>query len=93
MTRGDPARAIELCSHVDDAGNRIACLSGAVQDRFWDTQSADEAIRFCKMLNVQEEKSQCYATVLDRAGDLFTAASDLDAFCLKLEPGYHHWCR
>ena len=70
VTRGDPARAIELCSHVDDAGNRIACLSGAVQDRFWDTQSADEAIRFCKMLNVQEEKSQCYATVLDRAGDL-----------------------
>lgn len=93
MTRGDPAGAIKLCGHVDDAGNRIACLSGAVQDRFWDTESADEAVLFCQLLDDVDEKSQCYATVLDRAGDLFTVPSDLDAFCLKLEPAYHHWCR
>ena len=36
VTRKDPAAAILYCSYAPAGPNRVDCIEGAVQDRFWD---------------------------------------------------------
>ncbi|MSQ22211.1 MAG: hypothetical protein EXR53_02740, partial [Dehalococcoidia bacterium] len=56
-TRGNPGEAIRLCAYIADAQYRRACLTGAVQDSFWDTGGAEEAIRFCRLLGDPDDKA------------------------------------
>ncbi len=93
VTRGDPARAIELCAHADEGNNRVTCLKGAVQDRFWEIRGADEALSFCRMLQDEGEKSACYWSITTRAKQLYETPAGLQEFCAGVEERYRDWCR
>ena len=92
VSRGEPAKAIELCGNATGADNRQACLEGAVQDRFWQPAGADEALTFCRMLVRKNEKDACYWTITFRAKELYEDASSLRGFCAEVEEPYRKWC-
>ena len=92
ITRGQPATAIELCSHSSRSDHRVSCLEGTAQDRFWDISSADDALDLCYLLQEDYEKGACYWTIINRAKNPFATASGLDGFCLKVEEPYRAWC-
>ncbi len=92
-SRGDPQRAIGLCSKVSEEQNRRHCLSGAVQDWFWDAGGADDALSFCKALDKEEDKMTCYTTIIRRAEELLLNPSDFGRFCAHIEQGYRQSCR
>jgi len=75
-TRGNPARAIELCSNAQESTNRLDCLSGAVQDSFWDAGGADDALEFCALLEQDKAKTRCYATIIPRAHQIYQDPAD-----------------
>lgn len=84
-------RAIELCEDSPSGNYRMACLSGAVQDFFWDPSGQDNALSFCKLLDDPTEKSTCYNTIFGRAPDVL-AKGDLQQFCEKAETEYREVC-
>ena len=92
VTRGDPERAIRLCSHAEDPANRLDCLDGAVQDSFWDPAGADNALGFCQTLEGDEEKRRCYSTIVERAGFVLDDTLALEGFCGRVEAGYRDGC-
>ena len=91
-TRGEPKKAIRFCSYVQDPQNRQECLSGAVQDSFWDAGGADDALALCGLLSDATEKARCYWTIIWRARDLYPTPADLQAFCARVEEGYRQGC-
>ena len=92
VTREDPARAIELCGHVDDPDHRISCLEGAVQDRFWDTSGAEAALTLCRMLDDTRAKESCNWIIINRAYEIYLTPDGFRDFCLKLEEQYRPMC-
>lgn len=91
--RRDPAGAIKACSFAPAKDQlRIECLMGAVQDSFWDPSGQDEAIRFCRILTNQEEKSACYRTIFERAPQVLLSKNELEGFCKKVEGKYKNIC-
>ena len=92
ITRGDPERAIQLCAYSEDPENRLNCLVGAVQDSFWDAGGANDALAFCQLLIGQNEKWNCYWTIVARAKDIYPTLPELQAFCAKVEEGYRQGC-
>ena len=92
ITRGNPERAIRLCSYAEDSLNRLDCLVGAVQDSFWDVGGAGDALAFCQILTGEEEKSRCYRTIVARARDIYQTSAELHAFCARVEDGYRQGC-
>ncbi|MGH8553154.1 MAG: hypothetical protein ACRERS_07650 [Methylococcales bacterium] len=90
--RGDPQGAIKACSNVASSASRIHCLTGAVQDSFWDPSGQDKALAFCKLLTDETEKGGCYAAILTRAPQVLTSKNDLKRFCGKTEPTYRGQC-
>ena len=81
LTRGQPAEAVSLCGHAPAGLDRVECLSGAAQDRFWETTGADEAISMCALLDVASEADACWWTIIDRAGDVFIDEAGRRSFC------------
>ncbi len=71
---------------------RIGCLSGAVQDSFWDPTGQDLALNFCKLLTDPLEKKSCYNIIFNRAPDILTLKTDLSLFCAKAESDYQEMC-
>ena len=43
-TRKDPATAILYCSYVPVGPNRVYCIAGAAQDRFWEQSGANDRL-------------------------------------------------
>ncbi len=84
QTRGDPAGAIELCGHAPAGEDRVECISGSAQDRFWETTGADEAISLCSMLTDPAETESCWWTIIDRAGDVFVDEAGRRGFCDRI---------
>ena len=84
VSRGQPEKAIRLCSSVEDLEHRLDCLEGAVQDSFWDAGGGDDALAFCGMMEEEQEKSRCYSTIVSRARAVFQAPAELEAFCARL---------
>ena len=91
VNRNYPEGSIEDCQSITDDTNRISCLTGAVQDSFWDPSGQDTALRFCKLLVNEAEKSACYNTIFGRSVDVLTP-NEMDQFCSKVEQGFHQSC-
>jgi hypothetical protein len=89
--RGNPNNAIAACAEAPAGALRRDCLSGAVQDSFWDPTGQDNAIAFCTLLTNTEEKKSCYDTIFGRA-PLLIAGDDLKRFCKKAEEPYQASC-
>ena len=92
VARGDPERAIRLCSYAEDPASRLDCLDGAVQDSFWDPTGANNALAFCRTLEEDGEKRRCYSTIVERARSVIDDALALEGFCGKVEAGYREGC-
>ena len=92
-SKGEPERAVRLCSNVKDSNHRIECLEGSVQDFFWDAGGADDALAFCGMLDKDEEKRRCYSTIAARAINIYQSPAQLQAFCGRIEEGYRAGCQ
>lgn len=91
-TRGDPFGAIQLCDHAPPGPSRVACIEGAVQDRFWEASGADEALAMCAMLFETAEKDACYSMIIGRARDVFSDPEAFDGFCAKVAPSHRSMC-
>ena len=92
VTRKDPATAILYCSYAPAGPNRINCIEGAVQDRFWEKSGADDALAMCAMVEDTTEQGACYGTIIVRARDLFTTAEEAGSFCAQVGTRWRHWC-
>jgi plastocyanin len=90
--RGNPAGAIAACRHAPEGNARNWCLSGAVQDSFWDPSGQDLGLQFCKILTEPAQKDICYATIFGRATQVLVSSDDLRAFCKKAEEIYQAQC-
>lgn len=91
-TRKDPAAAIRYCSFAPAGTNRISCIEGAAQDRFWEKSGADEALKMCGMVVAAAEQDACYWTIIVRARDVFTTKAEFDAFCAQIDAKRRRWC-
>ena len=87
-TRGEPARAIRFCSYVADPSLRRTCLSRVVQNWFWEASGATAALDFCRLLKEEDDKRDCYETVITRAVVIYEEPTDVQSFCGKVEQGY-----
>lgn len=90
--RGNPAGAIRACSVIPMGPSRNRCLTGAVQDAFWDPKGEDNALNFCKSLIYQDQQDACYNTIFSRARDILTSKRDFRYFCAKAESRYQSVC-
>ncbi len=84
--------AIEKCTWAPAGIYRRECLSGAVQDTFWDPSGEREAKEFCSLLTDQTEVRRCYEVVAGRAGEVLTDA-DFSRFCASLADEFQSFCR
>jgi hypothetical protein len=91
LHRGDPSGSIRACGSAPAGALRVACLSGAVQDLFWDASGRNVAIQFCRQLNDAAEKRGCYDTIISRAGVALTA-DGRGPFCAEIEEPYQRQC-
>ena len=88
-TRGDPAGAVRLCNHAPAGADRVQCISGAVQDRFWEPTGAAEALQMCTLLETPDttaEADTCWNTIITRARDVLTTPEARQAFCDAMPP-------
>lgn len=90
--RGNAAGVIQACSFAAIGSSRTDCLSGAVQDAFWDPNGQDNALNLCKLLKDKTEKDACYNTIFSRAQDILTSKEDFKLFCSKAESTYQSMC-
>ncbi len=91
-TREDPAKAIEYCNFAPVGQNRISCIEGAAQDRFWAESGADDALAMCQLVADETEKGACYWTIIVRARDVFSTQVEFDTFCTGVEEKWRDWC-
>ena len=93
FSAGDPARAIQLCGAAEGSMNRGYCIEGAVQNRFWDTSGADEALEMCAMPSDQGDRFACYRTIVFRAQELYETNEAYYAFCERVgDERFRAWC-
>ncbi len=71
---------IQNCQYALSGPHRQACLSGAVQDTFWDPSGQSEAVDFCSRLTDPGEVRTCWETIADRAAEILDAAG-YEKFC------------
>jgi hypothetical protein len=90
--RGDPAGSIAACQSAPAGTYRNDCLSGAVQDTFWDPAGQGVALSFCALLHEADEKDRCYNTIFERAPQVLTSAAELTAFCQNVEAAFRQQC-
>src|SRR5262245_31370769 len=91
LRRGDWSGAIRACGSAPAGSPRIACLSGAVQNLFWDGSGQNAAIQFCRKLNDPAEKRGCYDTIISRA-DVVLTSDARGLFCADIEEPYQRQC-
>ena len=79
------ALTITVCGAAPTGELRVACLTGAAQNLFWDPTGGVEARAFCALLANPDEHTPCYETIIQRAADILTD-DDRSSFCESL-PG------
>ena len=84
--------AISKCQYAPLGLMRQECLSGAVQDTFWDPAGKDEATSFCALLTDKGESNRCYQTIAARASEVL-AGSTLKSFCQKIPGNLQYLCQ
>ncbi|MDO8496545.1 MAG: cupredoxin domain-containing protein [bacterium] len=90
--RKNPKGAIESCSKAPAGQYREACLSGSIQDTFWDPSGQDDALEFCKLLDDPKEKDMCYSIIFGRAREVINSKDEMRSFCSKAEAEYQKNC-
>jgi hypothetical protein len=90
--RRNPVGAIRACSAAPPGAPRIACLTAAVQDEFWDARGQASAVQFCRSLTTSAEKDACYDCIFARAREMLTAPGNVERFCLGVERDYQSAC-
>ena len=90
--RKNPEGAIEACSKTPSDQYREACLSGAIQDTFWDSSGQDDALEFCRIITDSKDKDLCYSLIFNRARDVLSSKGEIKSFCLKTEGEYQKGC-
>ena len=91
-TRKDPATAILYCGYAPAGPNRVDCIAGAVQDRFWEKTGADSALAMCAMVEDAAEQDACYWTIIVRARDVLTTRKESEGFCAQVDPRWRSSC-
>ncbi len=91
-TRKDPATAILYCGHAPAGPNRVDCIEGAVQDRFWEKSGADDALAMCAMVESVAEQDTCYGTIVERARHVLSTREEFDGFCARIGTRWRKWC-
>ncbi len=91
LTVDIPAQ-IKACEYVTNEENKIQCLNGAVQNSFWDPSGQTAARKFCELLQKPQEKQACYGIIFERANQLISSTSLLQAFCAPVEENYKTQC-
>jgi plastocyanin len=91
--RNDGANAIKICGEVAKTNDRSLCLSGAVQDFFWDTSGQQEALEFCRLVSAPDTKAGCYETIFGRAIDVLPDNQSKTVFCNLVETEFSDSCR
>ena len=91
LHRSDASAAIRACGSAPAGPLRVSCLSGAVQDLFWDASGQNLAVQFCRQLSDSAEKRGCYATIISRAETMLTADGRRQ-FCTEIEEPYQRQC-
>ena len=90
---GDAERSIELCGHAPAGDLRKSCLSGAVQNGFWDPGGASESIAFCALLEDDPDgQDGCYEIIIDRAPQVISDTTALRDFCTQLPESRQQHC-
>lgn len=89
--RQDVDKAIANCINAPPGAPRVECFSGAAQDTFWDKSGQDKALRFCSLLETDQETRRCWETVTARAQEILTT-SDHNSFCQKVDKNYQYLC-
>ena len=92
VTRKNPATAILYCSYAPAGPNRVSCIAGAVQDRFWGKSGADDALAMCAMVEDAAEQEACYGTIIARARDILTTREESDGFCAQVGTRWRNLC-
>ena len=92
LYRGRPAEAIQACGNAAEGEFRIGCLTGAVQDSFWDPSGQADALTFCRLLKVKTEKDACYETIFRRAPQILFSQREIQSFCNRTEAEYRGSC-
>jgi plastocyanin len=88
-----PTAIIEACSLVSDAANRQHCLTGAIQDTFWDIPGKDDGLTFCSLLEQESDKSHCYSLLIGRAPSILPDTASRMGFCSEIPERYQAQCR
>ena len=83
----DPQRIIPVCLNASGAQH---CLTGAIQDQFWDASQQDRALRFCAFLDGAFQTS-CYQLIITRAPDVLQPRETAE-FCAKLPKEWRAAC-
>lgn len=91
-TRKDPMLAIQYCGHAAPGADRVACIEGAVQDRFWEASGAEGALDMCGLLVEPAEQDVCYRVIIARAREILTAGDQFDAYCAQIDAAWRQSC-
>jgi hypothetical protein len=90
------ARSIELCGRTagQAAGRgQLWCTLGVVQNLVNVAADPDEGLRFCRVVNGADSKSQCYRAVGEMIGTLVNVPAQRSESCQGAEPEYVAVCR
>lgn len=83
---------IEQCQYAPKGMARNACVSGSVQDTFWDRSGKMEAVKYCSRLTDSEELRECWYTIADRAGEVLSVA-EYEQFCREIPSAARVTCK
>lgn len=84
--------AMAKCQFAPYGEARSECLSGAVQDFFWDPSGQGQAIYFCSLLKDPKEIKRCWETITIRAGEVLIS-SDNQEFCKNIPTDIDVYCK
>lgn len=88
----DPEKSIAECMHAPFGSPRTGCLTGVAQNALWDPSGAPAAQALCRMLEDTSEKRACYATIIERAGQILFEDDARAEFCGGVEEAYQEQC-
>ncbi|HEX6038983.1 hypothetical protein [Longimicrobium sp.] len=92
----DHARSLAMCGRVARMGGgqgELWCMLGVVQNLVNLAATADEGMRFCRLVTADGHKSECYRAVGEQMLTLLPADEQRGHACQSAEPGFVAACR
>jgi len=85
----DTYQACWIVSNVDDREN---CLTGVIDNSFWDKTGATEARVLCETMLLPKEKNLCYGKIFNAALMVMDNLDEQLAFCETIDTAYRGQC-